>query len=306
MSAQVSCCDGVEGSQARGVAVSPVTPERIRRARKAEYDCHRKYRPLLLNETDPSRRRLLYQQAYDEVFAAIHSIVPEEDTFGWGEHLEKFFRPFLKGKRVLEIGCGHGVSALMIAQCAREVVGIDASEFNVGRARESIPSELEGRLRFEQMDAATLDFDDQDFDVIYSNDLVEHLHPDDMRCHLSRAHEILRPKGHYICVTPHRDTGPHDATKFFKPRGTPPEGLHLVEYNCTELASLLREHGFSRIWTSGISPGLLKRLRLESLFRVFMRPVSLSIWLENSGLVRSQPLRSLLSLNLIHMVARKL
>ena len=277
----------------------------IQSLREKEFAIHNKYRALLLNESNPEKRAHLYQQAYNELFAFFHEVMPETRTYGWGAHLVNFFAPFLRNKKVLEMGCAKGVSTFHIAAVAREVVGIDASSVNIEKARSTIPEECRSKVSFECMDAAHLDFAPKSFDVIYSNDLVEHLHPDDMREHLRQCHRILRVEGHFICVTPHRDTGPHDATKYVKPKGSPPEGLHLVEYDYRMIGALLKARGFDRIRTSGISPGLLVRLKAEKLFRYFMRPLPISKWLERSILCRPRLLRSLLSLNLIHLVARK-
>lgn len=277
----------------------------IQSLREKEFAIHNKYRTLLLNEHDPEKRAYLYQQAYNELFTFFHESMPETRTFGWGAHLVPFFTPFLKNKKVLELGCAGGVSTFRIASVAQEVVGIDASSVNIEKARSTFPEEYRDKVSFECMDAAHIDFAPESFDVVYSNDLVEHLHPDDMDKHLRQCHRILRNNGYYICVTPHRDTGPHDATKYVRPKASPPEGLHLVEYDYRMIGALLKAHGFDRIITSGISPGLLVRLKAEKLFRYFMRPLRISEWLERSVLCRPRLLRSLLSLNLIHLVARK-
>ncbi len=56
----------------------------------------------------------------------------------------------------------------------------------------------------------------------------------------------LAPGGVYICITPNRLTGPHDVSKFFDETAA---GFHLKEYTNTELITLFKKVGFSKIKT---------------------------------------------------------
>jgi SAM-dependent methyltransferase len=90
--------------------------------------------------------------------------------------------------------------------------------------------------------------------IAYSNQVFEHLHPEDALDHLRQVHEALAPGGRFVCITPNRLTGPHDISMYFDTRAT---GLHMREYTATELAGLMRFAGFERTeaWTTrkGIS-----------------------------------------------------
>jgi SAM-dependent methyltransferase len=81
------------------------------------------------------------------------------------------------------------------------------------------------------------------FDAVISNQLVEHLHPDDLTTHLRSVRALLRPGGRFAFATPHAYTGPHDISRVFNLDR--PEGMHLREYTYAELASALAEAGFS-------------------------------------------------------------
>lgn len=81
-------------------------------------------------------------------------------------------------------------------------------------------------------------------DVVYSNDVVEHLHPDDLLDHAESVRRALRPGGVYVCVTPNRLSGPHDVSGEFSDT---PRGFHLREYTATELARELGRAGFRRV-----------------------------------------------------------
>jgi SAM-dependent methyltransferase len=80
--------------------------------------------------------------------------------------------------------------------------------------------------------------------VAYSNQLMEHLHPDDALEQLRNVYAALAPGGRYVCITPNRLTGPHDVSEHFDEVAT---GFHLKEYTATELARIFKAAGFSRI-----------------------------------------------------------
>lgn len=73
-----------------------------------------------------------------------------------------------KGKRVLDIGCGKGVTACYLAQkYGCEVVGIDVSEIMVEYARELARKKgLDGKVSFRIADAHNLPFEDESFDIV--------------------------------------------------------------------------------------------------------------------------------------------
>jgi SAM-dependent methyltransferase len=81
-------------------------------------------------------------------------------------------------------------------------------------------------------------------DVAFSNQLMEHLHPDDALEQLGGIWRALRPGGVYICITPNRISGPHDISQHFDPVAT---GFHLKEYTTEELSGLFRQVGFRKV-----------------------------------------------------------
>lgn len=81
-------------------------------------------------------------------------------------------------------------------------------------------------------------------DVAYSNQLMEHLHPDDALEQLANIHRALKPGSVYYCVTPSRISGPHDISVYFD---TVAQGLHLKEYSYRGLTDLFRQAGFRRV-----------------------------------------------------------
>ena len=84
------------------------------------------------------------------------------------------------------------------------------------------------------------------FDAVISDQVVEHLHPDDVLTHLRTARLLLRPGGRYAFRTPHGPSGPYDSSLAF---GFPVAlGTHLREYSFASRVAMLREAGFSRLF----------------------------------------------------------
>src|SRR5213079_724544 len=77
----------------------------------------------------------------------------------------------------------------------------------------------------------------ESIDIAYSNQLLEHVHPEDAEDHVRPVFQTLQPRGKYICITPNRLSGPWDISRQFTDTA---RGLHLREYTVSELVDLLR------------------------------------------------------------------
>ncbi|MCC6630825.1 MAG: class I SAM-dependent methyltransferase [Gammaproteobacteria bacterium] len=73
---------------------------------------------------------------------------------------------------------------------------------------------------------------DSPMDVAYSNQLVEHLHPDNAVEQLRSIFRVLKKCGRYACVMPNRVSGPRDISMHFDETAT---GSHLKKYRAVEL-----------------------------------------------------------------------
>jgi SAM-dependent methyltransferase len=111
---------------------------------------------------------------------------------------------------------------------------------NVFKDDASVPENFELVIS----DGSSIPVPESSVDIIYSHQVIEHLHPDDAVDQLKNIYQVLTPGGIYICITPNRLSGPHDVSKHFDQVAT---GLHLKEYTVTELYQLFRAAGFSNI-----------------------------------------------------------
>jgi predicted SAM-dependent methyltransferase len=136
---------------------------------------------------------------------------------------------------------------------------------------------------FIKIDGTHLPLPDGSVDFFYSNQLMEHLHPDDAQAQLDEIYRVLSPGGFYFCSTPHAFTGPHDVSKYFDDY---PTGFHLIEYRYADLTRLFRAAGFSKI-----------SIVWERRGRYLVAPSFLGVWLEKAVMGLLGAYRSQLSLN---------
>ncbi|MFJ8939871.1 class I SAM-dependent methyltransferase [Streptomyces sp. NPDC102365] len=101
-------------------------------------------------------------------------------------------------RRVLDIGCGTGVFALLLAERGIEVVGVDPAlaSLDVARAKPG-----GGRVRWIHGDATTLPPLRVDLATMTANAAQQIVDDQDWRGTLRGAYEALRPGGHLVFET---------------------------------------------------------------------------------------------------------
>ncbi len=205
------------------------------------YEIEKRIAGRLRNSTTEERANL-YTWAYDELFRQVPHH-PMMDDVEVNEHRKRSakevfnLQPFLRKESIfLEIGPGDCVVSLEIAKQVKKVYAIDVST--------EITKKLDAPANFELIlsDGSSIALPPESVDIAYSNQLMEHLHPDDSLKQLQNVYEALKPGGVYFCVTPNRLSGPHDVSRSFDAVAT---GLHLKEYTVRELDLIFRKTGFS-------------------------------------------------------------
>jgi SAM-dependent methyltransferase len=104
--------------------------------------------------------------------------------------------------------------------------------------------ELPANVELIISDGSSIPVPNNSIDLAYSDQLMEHLHPDDAIEQLQNIYRSLAPGGRYICITPNRLSGPHDVSRYFDDVAT---GFHLKEYTLSELSGIFRSVGFRRL-----------------------------------------------------------
>lgn len=102
----------------------------------------------------------------------------------------------MKGKKVLEIGCGLGAASINFAKAGAEVTAVDLSQKSIDVAKKNAESMgVSDKIKFYQGNAETLSgfVPEEKYDLIFSFGVIHHTpHPDRI---VEELKEFLAPKG---------------------------------------------------------------------------------------------------------------
>lgn len=102
----------------------------------------------------------------------------------------------VKNRRVLEVGCGTGAWACMLALRGAEVWAIDISPESVAQAaRASEINNVSDKVHASVMSAMNMSFDSNFFDIVHGADIIHHLDADVFGKEVAR---VLKPDGKAI------------------------------------------------------------------------------------------------------------
>jgi SAM-dependent methyltransferase len=249
-----------------------------------------------LRHATREERRRLYSIVYEELFAQLpqHPMLTRkasaEETAQAVAGQMKLLKRFLTPETIfLEVGAGDCQLTFAVAGWVKKAYAVEVSSMISASATR--PPNFELILS----DGLKIDLPDRSVGVAYSNQLMEHLHPDDAFEQLCEIYRVLAPGGIYLCLTPNSLTGPHDISRYFDSVAT---GFHLKEYSIRELTSLFRSVGFSRLrFCFGVKgrflPLPIPLYRLMEMF-VYLFPASLrKIWSQRLPFRLYQDLRLL-------------
>jgi 2-polyprenyl-3-methyl-5-hydroxy-6-metoxy-1,4-benzoquinol methylase len=158
----------------------------------------------------------------------------------------------LRGKRVIDIGCGDGTYTLELAAAgAAEVLGVDAASEAVERAREN--AEGVPGVQFEVVDIYDLASTDRRFDVAVVRGILHHLYEVeraiDQISRVARVILVLEPNGYnpvlkilekvspYHVAHEEKSYAPRNLDRWFEARGgrvTESEFIGLVPMFCPD------------------------------------------------------------------------
>jgi SAM-dependent methyltransferase len=198
-----------------------------------------------LRRASREERRKLYAVVYDELLTRVahHPMLtrkasPEESALAAVRQMNLLCQFLSPDKVFLEVGPGDCALSFAVCPHVKKVYAVEVSA-TISYAHQ-VPDNFELILS----DGCSIPLPEQTVDVVYSNQLMEHLHPEDALEQLRAIHKVLRPGGVYLCLTPDRLTGPHDISFGFDEE---PTGFHLKEYTAGELAELFRSVGFRNV-----------------------------------------------------------
>jgi SAM-dependent methyltransferase len=168
------------------------------------------------------------------------------------EHLHRYYfaADLADGRRVLDLGSGEGYGSAILAERAKEVLGIELDSQAVEHASTNYPFD---NLEFRQASVLELDdLPDASFDLVICYEVIEHIIEHDELLALVRR--VLAPDGLFVVSTPDREIY-SEATDYHNP-------YHVKELSRPELDHLLtRFFSHHGLWGQTVTVGsTLRRL----------------------------------------------
>ncbi len=112
----------------------------------------------------------------------------------------KEFLGNLHGKRVLELGCGLGQTATLLARSGAIVTSFDLSEASTKVAKKrAIVNRVEGKIHLAVAVGESLPYANERFDIIFGKAILHHLDVKHSSCHI---HRVLKKRGKAVFVEP--------------------------------------------------------------------------------------------------------
>lgn len=212
---------------------------------KTDYEFEKKLASRLRNSSKEERANGLYTELYDQLFKntpqhqqIVRKTTPDEQIKINKRAMALFKNLLDENKTFAEIGPGDCSLSLTVSEFTNKTFAVDVSN--------EITKDLNTPSNFSLIisDGSSIPLPDSSIDVVFSNQLMEHLHPDDSLQQLNHIFRVLKKNGSYICITPNKFSGPHDISKYFDEVAT---GFHLKEYSVKELKEIFIKAGFSKI-----------------------------------------------------------
>lgn len=201
-----------------------------------------------LKRSTREERKKIYETMYEELFSKVpdHSRLQRRNDAKRTRQVNQIkiasVKSLLKPDIIFaEYGAGDCLFAYEVCKYVGYVYGIDISDQR--RKSEDCPPNFQ-LILYDGYDLSVLK--DKSVNVLFSDQLLEHIHPEDIDLHLQNAYRILKNNGVYTIRTPHAFGGPYDVSRYFS---EVPEGFHLKEWTYCEIVKKAKETGFKKIRT---------------------------------------------------------
>lgn len=218
------------------------TPEQIKHHYSVEVQLANR-----LRHAPREERLTLYSSVYNELYHSVpdHPMLlqtenqSEQRSAAIGRK-RRMLKPYIRETGTfMEIGAGDCGMSLSMAKAMSQVIAIEVSDAITEQV------ELPDNARVVIIDEpAGIPVEPESVDLAFSDQLAEHLHPEDFLQQCKNIYSALNSDGHYVLVTPNRINGPHDISRGFDTDAT---GMHLKEYTFTELSNMLEDIGFRSV-----------------------------------------------------------
>jgi ubiquinone/menaquinone biosynthesis C-methylase UbiE len=146
---------------------------------------------------------------------------------------------YAKDRVVLDLGCNTGYGAEILSRSAKKVIGVDVSQEAISAARRQ-HGDL--GIEFQLIDGKRLPFEDGEFDLVISCQVVEHIV--DYEIYFNELKRVLSPIGIALFTTP-------NALLRLDPGMKPWNPFHVREFDHASFKSLLERY-FSNAQIMGL------------------------------------------------------
>ncbi len=143
----------------------------------------------------------------------------------------KFSLPYIRNKKILDIGCWTGQFERIASKYTKTIMGIDPGKDAIRIARKTVKGS-----KFEVGDALKLNFKDKSFDAVTILDVIEHIPKGTESICLDEIWRVLKDKGYIIISTPHS----HPLSTFLDPAFFIIGHRHYSEKNLRSLLNLAK------------------------------------------------------------------
>ena len=138
----------------------------------------------------------------------------------------------VRGKRVLDVGCGSGYTAHFLVERGG-AVAVTGLEIDRGLVAENNRRNTNASIQFLGYDGGPMPFDNGTFDVVTCFEVLEHLRSEQQRNIIEEISRVVTPNGLAILSTPNRPV--------YSPDGVSLNPDHINELNEDELRYLCGE-----------------------------------------------------------------
>ncbi len=165
--------------------------------------------------------------------------------------LEEALRDVRPPASVLDLGCGTGENALMLAARGCDVVGVDAERKAIMLARAKAAARKLS-ARFEVQDVLALSFPDSSFDILIDSGLFHVFSDDERPLYVSSMARVLRPGGraYVLCFSDAEpgDYGPRRVCRRELESAFGGKFFEIESIEATEFHSRMHETGGAKAW----------------------------------------------------------
>lgn len=209
------------------------------------FELEKYYHSLLIKEENYERRLQIYNEFYTKLMPVYSRDNSQVEGQNPKKKYVKLFAREIENSSVIDYGCGQGFMLKSIDEQlnTKKLTGIDVY----------IPDDLKTHPRINFIESNIINHVTKEkYDVALSDNVLEHLVPEDARLHLESIFQNLKTGGKLIIIMPNRLFSPWDITRikdFSQSGRLKAEGGHVNESTHIAMADQLKEIGFKKFST---------------------------------------------------------